>query len=112
MALGQVIVRQLETESHGAVLERWLAHHLAEVMAEVDHAVGPEKADAESRAVDLILKLWTHRRALPEPVDPLGGFRKAIEVLGRLAPEADPWRRHHRSGTYEDLLHENVRSHV
>lgn len=106
LALGQVIVRQLELASRGAVLERWLAHHLAEVMAEADQAVGAAKAVAEARAVDLILKLWTHRRSLPEPVDPLGGYRNAIAILDRLVPEADPWRRSHRSDTYGDLLHE------
>ena len=104
LALGQVIVRQLDLKERGNVLERWLAHHLAEVMAEADEAVGPAKAEAETRAVDLILKLWAHRRALPEPIDPLDGYEKAIKVLGRLMPEANPWRYFRQSDTYEDLL--------
>ena len=106
LALGQVIVRQLELEDRGTVLERWLAHHLAEVMTEADHAVGPAKAASEAQAVDLVLKLWAHRRALPEPVDPLGGYRKAVEVLGRLVPEANPWAYRRRPETYDALLHE------
>ena len=106
LALGQVIVRQLELAERGSVLERWLAHHLAEVIAEADRAAGPAKAASESRAVDLILKLWAHRRALPESADPLGGCRKAIEVLGRLAPEADLWAHFRRPDTHDDLLHE------
>ena len=104
LALGQMIVRQLDLKERGHVLERWLAHHLAEVMAETDEAIGPAKAEAEARAVDLVLKLWTHRRALPEPIDPLDGYRKAINVLGRLMPEANPWRHFHRSDNDEDLL--------
>ena len=106
LALGQVIVRQLELKDRGAVLERWLAHHLAEVIAEADRAVGPAKAASEAQAVHLVLKLWAHRRALPEPVDPLGGYRKAIEVLGRLVPEANPWAYRRRPETYDALLHE------
>ena len=106
LALGQVIVRQLELASRGEVLARWLSHHLAEVMAEADNSVGSSKEAAEARAVELILKLWSWRRALPEPVDPLGGCREAIKVLGQLMPEADPWKRPYRSGTYDDLLHE------
>lgn len=106
MALGQVIVRQLELEDRGTVLERWLAHHLAEVIAEADRAVGPAKATSEAQAVDLVLKLWAHRRALPEPVDPLGGYRKAVEVLGRLVPEANPWAYYRRPDTYDGLLRE------
>ncbi len=106
LALGQAIVRQLELDERGEVLERWLAHHLAELISEADHAAGLEKAAAERQAIDLILKLWMHRRALPEPVDPMGGYRNAISVLGRLMPEADPWRRYRKNGSYEDLLHE------
>ena len=88
------------------MLERWLAHHLAEVITDADRAVGPAKAAYEAQAVDLVLKLWAHRRALPEPVDPLGGYRKAVEVLGCLAPDASPWAHHRGSGTYDGLLRE------
>ncbi len=101
LALGQAIVRELELDDRGAVLERWLAHHLAELMSEADREVGPTKAAAEQQAVDLILRLWMHRRVLPEPVDPLGGYRDAIAVLGRLMPEADPWARYRRHGSYK-----------
>ena len=106
LALGRVIVTQLDLPSRGAVLEHWLAHHLAEILDEVDRAAGAAKAGAESRAVDLILKLWLHRRALPEPVDPLGGYRKAIEALGCLTPDANPWRRFGRSDDDAGLLRE------
>lgn len=106
MALGQAIVRQLELQDRGAVLERWLAHHLAEVISEAERVVGPAKAASEAQAVDLVLKLWIHRRALPEPVDPLGGFRKAVEVLGRLVPEADPWAHFRQPDSRDGLLRE------
>ena len=104
MALGQVIVRQLELAARGEVLEHWLAHHLAEAIAEADNSVGPSKIAAEARAVDLILKLWRHRRALPEPVDPLGGYRDAIKTLSQLMPDSDPWKRLYRADTDHDLL--------
>ena len=88
------------------MLDRWLAHHLAEVLIETDRAVGPAKAASESQAVDLILKLWVHRRALPEPVDPLGGCRKAVEMLGRLVPEANPWAHSRQPDSRDRLLRE------
>ena len=50
LALGRTIVRQLELEDRGTVLERWLAHHLAEVIAEADQAVGVAKAASEAQA--------------------------------------------------------------
>ena len=79
---------------------------MAEILDEVDRVTGAAKADAENQAVELILKLWLHRRALPEPVDPLGGYRKAIEALGRLMPDANPWRRFARSSDDAELLSE------
>ena len=88
------------------MLERWLAHHLAEVLIETDRAVGSAKAASEAQAVDLILKLWVHRRALPEPVDPLGGCRKAVEMLGRLVPEANPWSHFRQPDSRDRLLRE------
>ena len=88
------------------MLERWIAHHLAEVIAEASRAVGPAKVTSEAQAVDLVLKLWAHRRALPEPIDALGGYRKAVEVLGLLMPEANPWAHYSQPNTYESLLRE------
>lgn len=88
------------------MLDRWLAHHVAELMVRADEASGPDKAAAEARVVDIILKLWANRRALPAQADPLGGYRRAITVLGALAPEANPWARHSGSGTEEALLRE------
>lgn len=87
-------------------MERWLAHHLAELISEADRTTGPAKEAAERRAVDAILKIWMHRRALPEPVDPLGGYRNAIAVLGRLMPEADPWKHYQQHGPFDGLLRE------
>lgn len=106
LELGQAIVAELELDARGNVLERWLSHHLAELMLAAEAATGAQKEEAERQAVEVILQLWVHRRALPSPVDPIGGYRDAIAVLGRLMPEADPWRRYRHDDSYEGLLSE------
>lgn len=111
LALGRVIVQQLELSTRGTVLERWLAHHLAEVLDQADRATGTEQVSAEKRAVDLILKLWAHRRSLPEGVDPLGGYREAIGVLDLLSKKSNPWMRVHASRQYDELLSEMFEIH-
>jgi hypothetical protein len=93
LALGLAIVNELKLEARGALLERWMAHHLAETMLAAENASGAKKVKLERDAVNLILKLWLHRRALPERADPLSGVREAIEILKLLQPETDPWSR-------------------
>ena len=82
-----------------------MAHHLAEVLTEAEDSTGPEKADAEARAAELILRIWSHRQALPDRATPLGAYRKAIKVLERMMPDANPWIRRQSSG-YAPLLEE------
>lgn len=111
LALGQVIVQQLELSARGTVLERWLAHHLAEALDRAERATGTERVSAEKRAVDLVLKLWAHRRSLPEDVDPLGGYREAISALYRLSKKSNPWMRISTSRQYDELLREMFEIH-
>ncbi len=81
-----------------------MAHHLASLITEADTATGDTKAVAESRAADLVLRLWARRRDLPKAADPLGSYRDAIEVLSRLRPEQNPWRAFYGRGGVESLL--------
>ncbi len=106
LALGRVIIEQLELNDRGTLLDRWLAHHVAELIAQADSNVGEAKLAAETRAVEVILKLWASRRSLPVHADPLGGFREAIAFLERLKPEENPWARLGWSGTQEGALRE------
>lgn len=108
--LGRAIVDELRLDTRGETLQRWLAHHLAELIDDADSSTGTKKAKAEQKAVDLILKLWAHRRSLPESADPLGGLRKAIDALAYLMPPANPWARHLPSENEEGLLAEMFRS--
>lgn len=106
MALGRVIVRQLELERRGEVPTRWMAHHLAELIQAADMSEGDGRQAAEDRAAKLILELWANRRALPTPADPLSGYSDAIKVLRTMLPSGDPWSRHRRQGSIDALLHD------
>ena len=104
LALGRQIVNELQLDARGSVVTRWLAHHIAELIQLAESSGGTAKIAAQKRAVTAILKLWAERRNIPADIDPLNGYRRAIEVLGRLAPDANPWSRYRGSGQYEDLL--------
>lgn len=107
LALGREIVRQFELTDRGTVLARWMAHHVAEIIAEAEAAEGQVRRSLEKQAVDLILRIWRHRRSLPDPADPLAGYREAIEVLGRLLPDSNPWlfvQRDDRVGLLKEMF--------
>lgn len=104
LALGLAIIRELEIDERGELLQRWMAHHLAETLSKAESATGEEKATLEAEAANLVLKLWSHRRALPDTLDPLGGYSQAIHVLKALHPDANPWRRFVHGQPQQKLL--------
>jgi hypothetical protein len=100
LALGSAIVKELELDTRGELLQRWMAHHLADLISKANDTSGPEKAEHERAATDLILKLWLHRRGLPLQADPLAGYEDALNVLKQLRPESNPWLRFQMRGKY------------
>lgn len=86
LKLGSRLVRELRLE-HTDTLGRWMAHHVAEVLQDVDSASEDDRELAHNRAVDLILKLWSHKRSLPGAAYPLSNLEHAISVLARLSPD-------------------------
>ena len=80
-----------------------MAHHLAEVLQEAENAEGDDKELARGRAVDLILKIWSHKQSLPGGAYPLNDLEPVLSVLGQLSSQPPRhWLR--RSGETEELL--------
>ena len=80
-----------------------MAHHLAEVLQEAENAEGDDKELARSRAVDLILKIWSHKKSLPGGAYPLSDLEPVLSVLGKLSSQP-PRHWLHRSDTTKELL--------
>ena len=80
-----------------------MTHHLAEVMQEAENAEEGDKELARERAVELILKIWSHKKSLPNGAYPLNDLETVMSVVGRLSPEASPYRSHGSDET-EKLL--------
>ena len=80
-----------------------MAHHLAEMMQEAESTEGDDQKLARERAVDLILKIWSHKKSLPRGAYPLNKLDTVMSVVGRLSAETPPYRRHSSDET-EKLL--------
>lgn len=73
-----------------------MAHHLAELLAEIEKCrkVSDRKA-AEDRAMLAILRVWEYRQQLPGKAYPLSQYQKAADVLTSIHLQSnrfDAWR--------------------
>lgn len=92
MELGKHLVSELGFEDSNDTLGRWMAHHVAELIAAAKEAKHKaQRALAEECAVKTILKLWEHRTTLPGQAYPLAQFQEILELLSKLTPAANPW---------------------
>jgi hypothetical protein len=93
LALGQHLVRELNVDDRGDTLGRWMAHYIAELIAEVEKSTSKkERLAAQQRAMAAILRIWEHRESLPGYAYPLAKYDGLLSVLDRLRPDNNPFR--------------------
>ena len=97
LRLGAAITRELGLNKHIDIVGPWMAHHLAELMQVAKDAEGRDKELAQEKAVDLILKLWAHRRDLPSNAYPINRIDTVISVIERLRTSTSPFHRNQGS---------------
>lgn len=85
--VGRRLVTTLGLADSVDTLARWMAHTLAEKLDAADRATGGDRTAAQAEAIDLILKLWAHRRDLPPGHRPFEDLEATARVLKRLDPE-------------------------
>ena len=85
--LGKKIVDQLNTGRRVSVLEAWMAHYLARLITEAESAAGEDRVGRMAECFDTILRLWAHRRELPDGKRPFEQFEPILEALARLHPD-------------------------
>lgn len=84
IALGKRLISQLDVDDSRDVLSCWIANYIAELIEFSQSAAPEEKAEADERCMSAILRLWEHRRHLPDgsrPFDQIESILKTIEGL-------------------------------
>jgi hypothetical protein len=90
--LGNALVAQLNLERSSDLLGRWMAHHLARLLKEVEAKEGTERGSLEQDCFDAILAVWKHRNCLPNGLRPLEPAERILDVLAALDPaESKPF---------------------
>lgn len=110
MELGKCLVAELKLEEGRNTLAKWLAHHLAELIADTERSQdGKSQKAASDRAVETILKIWDHRSDLPGNANPLAPYRNILQVLSDLNPAPNSWAAFHGSHRLADLYRRFLR---
>jgi hypothetical protein len=92
LELGKHLVAELQLNDRGDWLRHWLAHHVAELIHDVEEAKDIKaRNEAAKIATETILKIWDHRANLPGDANPLARYREALQVLLELRPNPDRW---------------------
>ena len=103
LVLGHHLATELGFSDSCDTLGKWMSHHLAEMMDRVEREENPEKKEEyQQKTVELILKIWEHRRSLNGHAYPLARFKGIMDSLSILSPEANVWERN-KLGKYELL---------
>ena len=87
IALGNLLVKELQLGQSVDTLGRWMAHHIAEVMQDVEKFTGRERTEAEDRCREAILSLWKHFNDFPRGLRPLADIEPLLATIKVLDPE-------------------------
>jgi hypothetical protein len=89
LALGRKLVDELGLEESTDTLGRWMAHHIAALIAEVESATGEVKQSAEKACFEAIMALWKHRAELPDGKRPFQDLEPVVRAIESLDPDDD-----------------------
>lgn len=90
LALGRMLVQELDERSQRDTLAHWMCHHVAEKIDSAETSGRRTDVDDARRAV---LDLWEHRSSLPRDNRPLRDFELIFATLEALDP-TDPSARY------------------
>lgn len=88
LSLGRKLVAALKADDDD-LLSQWMAHHIAELIAECETVDPATSNAAKERCATAILELWAHRASLTGASKPFQDLVPIIETLRLLNPEGE-----------------------
>src|ERR1035437_10226848 len=83
--LGKKLVQELELTNSVNTLGRWMAHYIAELIVKVERESSEiKKGKLQKECCEMILKIWSNRKNMPNNIAPLSNFANALSVLNAL----------------------------
>jgi hypothetical protein len=92
LRLGRRLVEELGLAESTDTLARWMAHHIAELIEDVEKADGVYKAEKTVKCRQAIVDLWQHRHELPDGKRPFEDLEPVLRALSSLDPDGGTHR--------------------
>lgn len=87
LKLGEKIVDEFGLDKSCDTLGRWMAHYIAEKMADVEAATGEEIEKKKFACAEVIFHFWGHRNELQGTMQPFKELESVFDALLTLAPD-------------------------
>ncbi|WP_313005307.1 AVAST type 3 anti-phage proein Avs3b [Pseudomonas sp.] len=91
-ALGKKLVTEQGLDGSVDTLGRWMAHHIAELIAEAESTNGEGRTAKMANVREAVLALWAHRHVLPFGRSPFAGMEPIFNALESLDPDTPHFR--------------------
>ncbi|MAY32159.1 MAG: hypothetical protein CMM86_06090 [Rhodovulum sp.] len=85
--LGKRIVQDLELDQSCDTLGRWMAHHLAQLIAKAEDGPEEDRRTAQQECRAAILELWEHILSVPTASRPFRDLEPVFETIRALDPD-------------------------
>jgi hypothetical protein len=93
--LGKRLVLQLDVAEDP--LGSWMAHHISQLMKDVEEADGLARTTAADLCAKSILEIWQHRSSFPAKVRPLSEMEPVLRTLASLDVDRTDYRHYPRA---------------
>lgn len=89
LELGKKLVLELGVEHSRDTLARWMAHYIAGLIHDAEHASPENKRHADIECSKAILNLWEYRSKFPDGCRPYEEIEPLLQQLQKLDPAGD-----------------------
>jgi len=101
LELGRLIVKELDLDPGVDTLGRWMAHHVAELIGAAEAAPNARlRQECRKDAFEAISRLWSHRSAFENRINPLFELKPIIQIMGILDPDENEYLSRNESTRY------------
>jgi hypothetical protein len=113
ISLGKLLSEELEQGKHPDTLSRWMAHYIAQLIANTENSTGIKKKALEKECFNTILKLWEYKSSFPDGKKPFERFEEIFKTLEKLSPDNQNnffYENQQENETDDDLIKKSMRA--